>query len=427
LLPSITHGPKAPAYSADPVPDGAVRRLTVAAGSLPSHESVPEEGWIKGDGPQLRAAASNVARRPAGGIGSDRPDPERQTGRSDDSEYTSARRLGRSMRWNTPDTGCGAGACTVVNRQGTIAATVQADGTIALIDPRAMRLKATLPARNGPAATGLAFLPDGHTLATGGTTGRMTLWDVRTRRVVRTLSFPGSVDDVAVSADGRLLAVQSQAAGSTESRVIVRELASGRTLFTRTVRYGSDGIAFTGRELVAVGCCQPSSTVVAWDVDAGTERFSRMLPAHAVAIDAAPDGSSLAVGTEAGNLLFWDPHTGRDTAPALPVAAGGISQLSFARDSRRIAVGSVDGTATVWNVRERKRIGEPFPISTNLIPAVAFEPSGRLFITELGAVSEWPLDVPSWERFACAVVNRPLTRAEWKDLLPTRPYRRICP
>jgi WD40 repeat protein len=134
----------------------------------------------------------------------------------------------------------------------------------------------------------------------------------------------------------------------------------------------------------------------------------------------------LAVGTEAGRLLLWDPRTGKPSAPSLQVAAGGISQLSFAPDSRRIAVASVDGTATVWDVRDRKRIGEPFPISTNLIPAVAFEPGGHLFITELGAVSEWPLDVSSWERFACNAASRDLTRAEWHDLLPNRPYRHVC-
>jgi class 3 adenylate cyclase/WD40 repeat protein/tRNA A-37 threonylcarbamoyl transferase component Bud32 len=341
-------------------------------------------------------------------------------------DVNGARRLGRSMRWNTPDTGCGAGVCTVVNRQDTEVATVQADGTVALIDPRALRFQHTLPARNGPVANGIAFLPDGRTLLTGGATGRATLWDVKTQRVVRTLSFSGPVDDAVVSPNGRLLAVQSQSADSSQSRVTVRELASGRTLFTRVVRYGSDGLAFTGDELVAVGCCQPSSTVVAWDAHSGAARFSRALPEHAVAIEAAPDAKLLAVGTEAGKLLLWDPRTGRPSAPSLQVAAGGISQLSFAPDSRRIAVGSVDGTATVWDVRDRKRIGEPFPISTNLVPAVAFEPDGHLFITELGAVSEWPLDVSSWERFACNATSREFTRAEWHDLLPNRPYRYVC-
>jgi hypothetical protein len=92
-----------------------------------------------------------------------------------------------------------------------------------------------------------------------------------------------------------------------------------------------------------------------------------------------------------------------------------------------VAVGDADGTATVWDLHARKRVGDPFPISTNLIPAVLFEPNGRLFITELGAVTEWPVDVRSWERFACRVANRDITREEWEDVLPNRPYRHVCP
>jgi class 3 adenylate cyclase/WD40 repeat protein/tRNA A-37 threonylcarbamoyl transferase component Bud32 len=340
-----------------------------------------------------------------------------------------ARRIGRTFRWNTSASGCPSGACTVANRQGTVIATVQIGGTTALIDPRTMRLIDTLPARNGPLSNALAFLPDGRTLVTGGSTGRVTLWDVQTHDVVRTLRFGEPVENAAVSPDGRTLAVQTQRENNSHSHVEVRELASGETTFTRTVRYGRGGLTFThdGRELIALGCCDPSSTVVAWDARTGVERFQRAIPEHATALDVSPDSRILALGLEDGRVLFWDPRTGRQRAPALQVAAGNVSQLSFAPQAHMVAVGDADGTATVWDIDSRKRVGEPFPISTNLIPAVLFEPNGRLFITELGAVTEWPLDVRSWERFACRVANRDITREEWKDLLPSRPYRGVCP
>ena len=37
------------------------------------------------------------------------------------------------------------------------------------------------------------------------------------------------------------------------------------------------------------------------------------------------------------------------------------------------------------------------------------------------------MDVRTWERFACQVAGRNLTRAEWHDLLPNRPYETVCP
>ena len=58
---------------------------------------------------------------------------------------------------------------------------------------------------------------------------------------------------------------------------------------------------------------------------------------------------------------------------------------------------------------------------------MAFEPSGRLLITELGSAIEWPLDRPTLQRFACQVAGRDLTREQWHDVLPNRPYRPVCP
>src|SRR5207247_695801 len=80
--------------------------------------------------------------------------------------------------------------CQAIDPHSTLMATTQADGTIALIDLRRLRLLDTLPAKNGSATFAVAFLPDGRTLATGGINGNVTLWDVRTRSVVRTLHLP---------------------------------------------------------------------------------------------------------------------------------------------------------------------------------------------------------------------------------------------
>ena len=63
--------------------------------------------------------------------------------------------------------------------------------------------------------------------------------------------------------DGRLLAVQTQAAGAADSRVQVLDLDSGTVLHTYAVPYGTGGLAFSpdGRELAALGCCSPGSRI----------------------------------------------------------------------------------------------------------------------------------------------------------------------
>ena len=61
-----------------------------------------------------------------------------------------------------------------------------------------------------------------------------------------------------------------------------------------------------------------------------------------------------------------------------------------------------------------------------LAPSVAFKPDGRLIVGELVSAIEWPLDRPTLQRFACRIAGRDMTRAEWEDVLPNQPYRRVC-
>ncbi len=90
---------------------------------------------------------------------------------------------------------------------------------------------------------------------TGGISGGITLWDVDRRRVDRQLAFGATVWGVAVSPDGKLLAVQTQADGASGSVVHVLDLASGNTLYEHEVPFGKGGLEFspTGRALAALG------------------------------------------------------------------------------------------------------------------------------------------------------------------------------
>ena len=286
----------------------------------------------------------------------------------------------------------------------------------------------TLPARNGATANAVEFMPGGHTLITGGTNRTVTFWNVASGRLTRTLRMPQPVWWTAVSPDRRLLAVQTQAANRPNSIVYVVALASGRIVQRHLVADGAGGVEFTGdgRELVALGCCESGSTLAAWAAGSGRRLFSRGAGGQATSFDIAHNGRLLALGTADGKVLLLDPRTGGQARPPLKAAAANVEQVAFSPDDRTLAIAAADGTVSLWDVGSRTRLGDPFPPTPGVFFSPLFEPNGRLLLVGVSNAVQWPLDVRTWERFACHVAGRQLTRAEWTDVLPDRPYERVC-
>ena len=346
------------------------------------------------------------------------------------SDLSGGGRLGRAFQWNTPDQSCGGTTCLVVNRQSNLMAVGQGDGSVALIDLRTLRRTATLPPRDGSIVNGLALFPDGGTLLTGGINGHLTLWDVRSRQVVRTIKLGEPVWSAAVSPDGRLLAAQTQAENSANSEVQVRPVAGAKPVWTHEVQDGTGGLYFSpdGREVAALGCCTSQSTVISWGSRSGKKLFRHPVANnHATAIAYTPDSRVLAVGTEDGQVLFWNAPTGIPQAPPLHVSPSAVAGISFSPDGTLMAVSSLDGSTTLWDLRSHQQLGSSFPERPSTITVPVFEPNGRLLIDYDADAAQWPMDVSSWERFACQVAGRDMTPAEFHQILPDRPYMHVCP
>jgi WD40 repeat protein len=336
-----------------------------------------------------------------------------------------ARRLGRV--YPTPEKllACPAMVCWVPDVRSPVMAASLVDGRTGLVDPRTHRFQAILPARDGRSPALPAFVPGGRRLATGGDHGTVTIWDVPTRTVVRRLRYPEPVLWVAVSPDGTLLAVGRQARGAPVAHVEVRSLRTGRTLITRTTRFGAGGLAFTGdgRGIVASECCDAGAAFVGWDARSGAQRFRRRVTENSAAFALSPKGNTLAIGTEDGRILWWDARTGRTLRTPTPF--GGAAQLAFSPDGRFLAATS--GPVVLLDVATRKRVGVGFPGEKGWVPGIAFEPDGRLLIFQVDSAIEWPTDRPTLQRSACRIAGRDLTPGEWHELLPNRPYRPVCP
>ncbi len=211
-------------------------------------------------------------------------------------------------------------------------------------------------AAHGLATWGLAYSPDGRTVATAGYRDNVVaLWDAVTGEPRATLmGHPQRVWRVAYSPDGTLLASCSASENEGEDTVLVWEVATGRPRHRLRIRWVWS-VAFSpdGR-LLATG--SEGGLVKLWDLRTGREAVP--IQGHATAVKCvtfSPDGRILASASADRTIRFWDVVTGDERA-ALHRHDQPITSLAFSQDGRILASGDAEGTIFLWRAADRRSL-----------------------------------------------------------------------
>jgi WD40 repeat protein len=147
----------------------------------------------------------------------------------------------------------------------------------------------------------------------------------------------------------------------------------------------------------------------------------------AYAVRFSPDGKLVAVVDSSGTVVVWDAASRRRLGQ-LAGNNGGVDSLDFDPSGRTLVTSADDGKLRLWDVGTRALIGAPLPGSTTGGSAHFF-PDGKhvLGVFSSGTGIVWNVDPAAWEAKACSVARRNLSRAEWREFLGGRSYRRVCP
>jgi WD40 repeat protein len=127
-------------------------------------------------------------------------------------------------------------------------------------------------------------------------------------------------------------------------------------------------------------------------------------------------------------VRFWDADSGAKNGRRVSANAGWVENVAFDPTGRILVTSGTDGTTRLIDVAGRVILGTPLPGVDNVAEDAAFTPDGKrvIVMSADGEGFAWDVTLAGWEKQACAVAGRDLTRDEWAEFLSERPYRRVC-
>lgn len=228
---------------------------------------------------------------------------------------------------------------------GEMVATASADGKVGRWHVLTGQAAEFFDARSGPVRA-VAYSPDGKTIASAGADGAVRLWSETKAEPIRVWTgHSDAVRSLAFSADGksfasvgadRVLRLWDPRTGDpvrilsklTSEPIEVALSPSGDTAWT----VGDDGRVIAWR--VADG-----SQGLTFGGDDGNLKAAAFDPSREVVV----------LSTERGRVKLWETAHGHMVA-SLPAASPAVS-AAFSWDGRLLALGSSDGSVTLWSVR----------------------------------------------------------------------------
>lgn len=240
--------------------------------------------------------------------------------------------------------------------------------------------------------------------------------------------------EAAVTWDGRAIVA------GAERRVAMWDLATGQPLSPRL---------FEAAEAVADVRVHPDGRLAALSgyggagaieiIDLTTGALVATLPRDGVSNERlplspmafSPDGRWLAAAAWSGHVGLWDTRPWRLHSVWEAITGFRLDSLVFTPDSDFLISGGA-GAASIWNVEQGAGGGvtvDVDPLRPETSVAVGTSDDGRTLVTFTAGtgVREWIVEPARLLEHACAVAGRNLTRQEWEDVLPARPYEATCP
>jgi WD40 repeat protein/serine/threonine protein kinase len=288
-------------------------------------------------------------------------------------------------------------------------------GGISVWDLRAHRLVEQIGAGDGMVSA--AFSPRDHLLALGVVQGSgsarprysVRLWDSARQQTRAELPLDSRCLWPVFSGDGRTLVV------CTDSQIILYQVPDGKKVATYTCERGGTNPLGTGfavtRDLRFAAYGSTGGVIHVMDLNNGSECWhTNPHDAYVTALAFSPDGRTLfsAVGFEDSSIQMWDTASGSPIG-SLDGHRAWVGCLVFWPDGKTLASGSADQTIRIWDIHDPAHVPPPRVLRGHRLEVwrLALLPDNRTLISGCkdGSVYVWDTDLALRQRAAGSTIK----------------------
>jgi WD40 repeat protein len=282
------------------------------------------------------------------------------------------------------------------------------------------------PTGNSGGVEGLAFSPDGSSLASMYKNGEIILWDVATRQNIRSFMGGGetgglgTMTGIAFSPDGKFLV--SKVNGMT---ITLWDVATSQSIdVVRDLGYGNGMALNPDGKMLAYGQCAELDSgsrctqyeIILWDVathqPAGQPLRFNVAALAPLWLLFSPDGKTLAVmssgTTGSGKIELFDVVT-RQSIVSPTIGKAQFSSMAFSPDGKFMALAGIPGVIHIWDM-ESRQVASQLIGEKGLVTGVIFSPDGKTLASRILIPGANPREkIVLWEMDKLQTIGQPLT------------------
>ncbi len=234
----------------------------------------------------------------------------------------------------------------------------------------------------------MQVVPELGQIVTSCTDKYIRIWDADKAEVIQTFStLEGGVHSLSISADGRrLIAADSknrtvrfwdvvanrevqkpQSNGQLGSIIDLKK--RGGLLWSVAFQPGSDDILTVG-----------GGEARLWEASTGNERMSFSQHGTVASACYSPDGKRIATGSWDNSAKVWDVATRQVVRKFEGIHTGNVNSVAFSKDGSRLLTASDDKTAILWDI-ETGAVAQKLIGHKDRVWSATFSPDGKLIVT----------------------------------------------